>query len=504
MAKVYQTPGVYIKEQSVFPNSVVPVPTAVPAFVGYTEKAVRNKKDLTNIPVRLSSLGEYLQYFGGAPCTTFDIKANEGGYHLEPKSQRFFLFNNIRLFFANGGSDCYTVSVGDYSSEIALSHFLGEGAGTHTLLKEPEPTMLVIPDAVLLPQTDCFSLQQEMLRHCGQKMHNRVVILDIYKGYKPRNGDAGDVIDQFRSGIGNESLDFGTAYYPWLQATVVAFDEVDFRNIDPGTRPALIKMLKANNALQVKKGWLSEKSAEAINAEIDAISFAADSAGRTEDEKVFKTLHQTLLHLCPLYKEVMKRLEGELNLLPPSGAIAGLYAYVDNNLGVWKAPANVSLSSVLKPAVELNNEDQEDLNAPLNGKAVNAIRTFPGKGVLVWGARTLDGNSPEWRYISVRRTLIFIEQSINNAIQPFVFEPNTAATWTNIKALITNFLTNLWKQGALAGTVPEEGFNVEVGLGMTMTPQDILDGIIRISVRVAVTRPAEFIVVTFQLRVQSS
>lgn len=205
-----------------------------------------------------------------------------------------------------------------------------------------------------------------------------------------------------------------------------------------------------------------------------------------------------------MYKEIITHLREDLNLLPPSGAMAGVYTRMDNTVGVFQSPANVSVGAVTRPAVNLTNEEQEDLNIPLDGKAVNAIRTFPGKGILVWGARTLDGNSQDWRYISVRRTAIFIEQTIQYAIEAYVFEPNTAATWSNIKTLITNFLTNFWQQGALAGPTAADAFSVDVGLGVTMTSQDILDGYLRITVKVAITRPGEFIVMTFQLKMQPS
>lgn len=163
-----------------------------------------------------------------------------------------------------------------------------------------------------------------------------------------------------------------------------------------------------------------------------------------------------------------------------------------------------ALSSVASPAVNITSQEQEDLNVPLSGKAINAIRTFPGKGVFVWGARTLDGNSQDWRYISVRRTVICIEQSLKYVVQAYAFEPNVASTWTNLKALITNFLTNLWQQGALAGATPDQAFSVDVGLGVTMTAVDILDGIIQISVKLAITRPAEFIVITFEQQMEVS
>jgi phage tail sheath protein FI len=154
--------------------------------------------------------------------------------------------------------------------------------------------------------------------------------------------------------------------------------------------------------------------------------------------------------------------------------------------------------------VNLDDKEQENLNVPIDGKAINAIRTFPGKGVLVWGARTMDGNSQDWRYISVRRTVSMIELSIKYAAEVFVFQPNNSSTWSNLKAMITNFLTNMWYAGALAGASPESSFSVDVGLGSTMTSVDILDGYMRVSVKIAVTRPAEFIVITFEQQMQTS
>ena len=184
--------------------------------------------------------------------------------------------------------------------------------------------------------------------------------------------------------------------------------------------------------------------------------------------------------------------------------MAGVYTMVDNTRGVWKAPANLSLNGVISPAVNITSEDQEDLNVTTQGKSVNAIRSFMGEGVVVWGARTLDGNSLDWRYINVRRTMIMIEESVRNATKAHVFEPNVANTWVTIKSMIRNFLTSVWKRGGLAGNSPEEAFSVFVGLGETMTPDDILEGILRVSVLVAVSRPAEFIEITFEQQMQKS
>jgi len=215
-------------------------------------------------------------------------------------------------------------------------------------------------------------------------------------------------------------------------------------------------------------------------------------------------MHNQLMAVCPAYVEMVSQMLDELNLMAPSAAMAGVYARVDNNEGVWKAPANVSINGVVSPAVNLTNEEQEDLNVPLNGKAVNAIRYFIGDGVKVWGARTLDGNSLDWRYINVRRTIIMLEESIKQACKAYVFENNTATTWLTMKNMIDNFLNGIWRRGGLAGQTPEDAYEVHVGLGDTMTAEDILEGYLRITVKVALIRPAEFIELTFQQLQQKS
>jgi hypothetical protein len=360
-------------------------------------------------------------------------------------------------------------------------------SGIPTLLKEPEPTKLVIPDAILLEENDCYSLQQAMLMHCGMDTKSRMALLDIYDGTKSRTWDENDVITKSREGVGANFLQWGAMYYPSLDTTIVQADEVDFNNIS--NLDELIPLLDA----QVDA--LYGDDAEILKEEIVKL---------TADEKDDLNLHQTLLAKIPLYKTILGDIKNSLNVLPPSGAMAGAISMVDSEVGVFKSPANISLGSVVSPVVNLTSKEQEDLNLPLSGKAINAIRTFPGKGVIVWGARTLDGNSQDWRYISVRRTVTMIEQSLKAASEAYVFEPNVVNTWVAIRGMMNNFLKDQWKQGALAGGTPEDAFSVDIGLGVTMTATDILDGIMRITVKLAVTRPAEFIVITFQQQMQKS
>ena len=207
-------------------------------------------------------------------------------------------------------------------------------------------------------------------------------------------------------------------------------------------------------------------------------------------------LNQSLMNASKQYKQVMTLLQTQINILPPSGAMAGVYTTVDNSRGVWHAPANVTPIGAVGLTLNITDSMQAPLNVDaVSGKSINAIRFFNGQGILVWGARTLDGNSDDWRYVNVRRTVTMIEQSVKLAARAYVFANNDANTWASVKAMIDNFLTNIWKEGALQGATASAAFSVAVGLGTTMTAQDILDGIMKVSVKLVVTHPAEFIII---------
>ena len=241
----------------------------------------------------------------------------------------------------------------------------------------------------------------------------------------------------------------------------------------------------------------------AYSACLQAIGMFRSIAGNNEEFE--RNLNNTLLIAFGKFKELTTKGAEALNLLPPSGAIAGIYAKTDNERGVWKAPANVSLNAVTGPAIKISHEQQGEFNVDVNaGKSINIIRSFPGKGTLVWGARTLAGNDNEWRYISVRRFFNFVEESVKKATEQFVFEPNDANTWVKVQAMIENFLNTLWRQGALQGVKPEHAFYVAVGLGRTMTPLDILEGRMIIEIGMAAVRPAEFIILRFSHKMPES
>lgn len=218
-----------------------------------------------------------------------------------------------------------------------------------------------------------------------------------------------------------------------------------------------------------------------------------------------KKLDQSLALRFPIYKSILAGVGNSMTTMPPSGAVAGVYAATDRTRGVWKAPANVSLTNVIAPSVTFTKTELENLNVDaVAGKSVNAIRSFLGKGTLVYGARTLAGNDNEWRYISVRRFFNMVEESSKNATEAFVFEPNDANTWVKVQGMLENFLTVLWRQGALQGAKPEHAFYVAVGLGKTMTSLDILEGRMIVEIGMAVVRPAEFIILRFSHKMAES
>ncbi|HHG85434.1 MAG TPA: phage tail sheath family protein [Bacteroidetes bacterium] len=207
---------------------------------------------------------------------------------------------------------------------------------------------------------------------------------------------------------------------------------------------------------------------------------------------------QQLMDGHPVYAAAQAASEEYLRKVPAQGAISGAYGTNDRKAGVWRSPANLSLQGIYGPLFALTNADQDGLNVdPVNGKSINAIRTFTGRGTLIWGGRTLAGASAEWRFISVRRFFSFAESSIRKAAEVFLFAPNHSRTWVQVKAMITSFLVEQWKQGALVGNTWEDAFQVQIGPGNTPGEMDI-------SVGLAVARPAEFIIVNFSQTMQNA
>jgi phage tail sheath protein FI len=472
----YKTPGVYIEEISVFPPSVAEVETAIPAFVGYTERAQRSTaNDLLNVPTRIKSLLEFESFFGSGPKITVDeVVIDAANNFVSAKvTNNFHLYDSLRLFFDNGGGPCYIVSVGDYRA-VASPDKLKDGVDL--LKKYDEPTILLFPDAAALGEDDLMKVQQAALKQCGD-LGDRVAVLDT------RVSDP--LGTSFRSKIGINNLKYGAAYSPWLSvayAKNVNFAQVKGKIKKGGVTTAL-KDLTTDNDLK---------------ALVDAADAAADDDAKAKAEN-------DLRNNFGVYANIIRGIAATATACPASGAIAGVYAFVDSQRGVWKAPANVSLNGVIEPAHIFDLDETDGLNVDaVAGKSINAIRAFSGRGTLVWGARTLAGNDNEWRYISVRRFFNMVEESVKKSTYWAVFEPNDANTWVKVRGMIENYLTQKWREGALAGATTKDAFFVRCGLGVTMNAQDILEGRMNVEIGMAVVRPAEFIILKFSHKLQTS
>ncbi|WP_343664418.1 phage tail sheath family protein [Chryseobacterium mucoviscidosis] len=452
----YKTPGVYVEELAKFPPSVAQVETAIPAFIGYTEKGPKNE------PTRISSMLEYENLFGKGKNEGKEIKISIKDNTVSTtfdttKLGKFKMYHAMQMYFANGGGPCYIVSVGvasGYPTEVLKSEL---ETGLKTLEKEDEPTLIVFPDAESLPALEAYGLYGLALDH-AEEMKDRFVIMDVL----------GDDLT-FRNKVVSTGLKYGAAYYPKLETVLThSFEDEDVKITSFEEKGISGNVLSLPNDYVDNLKWLK--------------------SNRTE-----------------LYNKAKAAIESERVVMAPSSAVAGVYAKVDSTSGVFKAPANVGLSYVVAPTVKVSHEDQMTLNVdPTSGKSINVIRSFTGKGTLVWGARTLDGNSNEWRYISVRRFFNMVEESVKKATERFVFEPNTANTWVRVQTMIENFLNQQWQDGALAGSKPEEAYYVSVGLNKTMSAQDILEGRMIVEIGMAAVRPAEFIVLRFSHKLQEA
>jgi phage tail sheath protein FI len=547
--ETFRTPGVYVREVATLPPSVAEVSTAIPAFLGYTERGAGDV-------ARITSMLEFQTRYGGAKDTNFKVTATNdatGAVSLvivpdqDKPTPPFLLHYSLSHYFLNGGGPCWVISIGKFPAKVDMKHFTD---GLARLEQEDEPTLILFPDAIQLQARDYYALAKKALAQCN-KLKDRFAILDVPDGR----------VTEFRDGLGTSDLSYGAAYHPYLRSSLnhvfaetrvtvegAYGNQLTFRrefgagngirvsfvgpeeskprvridggdpnapigfNYQQGSQTLIVLHVTPNRTSDdVAKAWTTwTGSNQSWGYEVAVLGNGTDKVGTTSTDGVEMTqVHPMLDELkttrTALYNQVLEALGRERVVLPPSAAVAGVYASVDRDRGVWKAPANVSIAGVIGPVTKITDEEQGNLNIDVTaGKSINAIRDFTGKGTLVWGARTLAGNDNEWRYVPVRRLFLTIEESAKKASAFCVFEPNDAATWLKVKGMIESYLYGLWERGALAGAKPEAAYYVNVGLGRTMTPQDVLEGRLIVEIGIAAVRPAEFIILRFMHKLQEA
>lgn len=516
----YLAPGVFIEEIERGPKPIEGVATSTAAFLGECERG----------PVRprlVTGYGEYLRLFG-------DVFAEDK-----------YLPFGVKAFFDNGGRRCYisrivgpnavTASLTDGGFTVTAN---GPGAaGNRIWVRVLQSTTTAKPEGGDSLEPIGFRLQ---LAYFGRELPGvpfdpftevdklpRPVLVEDYDDlsidpnssayWKRMIGDTTsalinlDVDDgtptptdvvisaPLAGGVAGDTADVAHFVGVTDEGGNPIIDPTDFRglaalNLDLYRDVAIVHAPGIGNASNSEIGIQNEII---THCERNRFRFAVLDSARNQNDVSQDTLKprnqrasQYSAFYYPWYYTPHPK-TGVKKLVPPGAAACGIYALTDNNRGVWKAPANVTVAGAIDLEFDINTGRQEILNP--NG--VNCIRRFPGRGIRMWGARTMAAD-PLWKYVNVRRLFIFLEASVYNSTQWVVFEPNDPRLWARVKQTITLFLRAQWREGALFGLKEEEAFSVSVGYD-TMTEDDILNGRLIVEIGVAPVRPAEFVIMRF-------
>jgi phage tail sheath protein FI len=532
----YLSPGVYVEEVDRGPKPIEGVGTAMAAFVGFTEKAEYQREvdgemiteELLNKPQLVTNWTQYVQRFGGfvegaymphavygyfhnggSRCYVVSVKTignaqvpllgTDGKPHLIARSKQAG-FDGLRLRVKvdtpeppaakgkgkakegeeeegaaeSGGPQPFTVTVErqgisgawqvkEVLPEVTLQEVKEDGGKRVEVAyknnRAPEWIDLVVPD-VSAPLAKAWPVSQEQTLNLEQKQ----LLPATSSEFK------GDVVE--RSGVeGLEALD---------DVTMVCVP--DLMSVPPGEKLNLDIVKAVQTAMIAHCERLADRVAildPPPNATPQEIKqWRMDIAGY---DSSYAALYWPWI-------QVDDPIQNRPIYVPPAGHVAGIWARNDNTRGVHKAPANEVVLGATGLAYNCTKGEQDTLNP--NG--VNCIRAFPGRGIRVWGARTLSSN-PSWRYINVRRLFNYVEKSIENGTQWVVFEPNDTFLWFRVQRDVTSFLTTVWSDGALFGASPAQAFYVKCDA--ELNPPESRDlGRLIIEIGMCPVKPAEFVI----------
>ncbi|MCG1055031.1 phage tail sheath family protein [Mycetohabitans sp. B5] len=463
-------PGVYVEEDANLSFSVSSGATAIPLFVGnfYGLEAEFPPADCVAVSDWLAFERQFVS--GARPEVTITLPSSmppssprstesqgSDGNAKAPRCTVEYQPNwaayAVHHYFDNGGGPCYVFALNalkDYLKKVDLKKVDLKKDDLEAALKK---SIQAYPDITLLCYCDWVGGTAE-----SEKVYEAFnTLLDKPGGYfLLADSDDGKPL------VGVTAAQTAV-YYPALKTRY---------------RP----MVPADNQIVIK-GYSDEKVKNLDG--LRKLDNAKALCQSIDEELVDKIQHE---------KPVVLR---------ASPAVAGLYAKTDRTRGVWKAPANVAVAGVEQlfeakckgtdlstTPILISDEKQSELQK----QGINALRTFQGKGTLVWGARTLAFTSKKWCYIPVRRLFNAAERDMQQAMRAVMFEPNSEPTWQKVRVALDNYLHTLWRLGALQGAKPEEAYRVQVGRGQTMTQDDIKQGKLIVQVGMAAVRPAEFII----------
>jgi len=489
----YLAPGVYIREVESGSRPIEGVGTAVAAFVGFAPIGP------TNTPVEITNWSQYRKAFG-------DIAE---GFHLA---------HAVYGYFQNGGGRCFVVRVGADSGPQNANAQLMSAADPSvpvyevTALDPPSPNDEVNVEVAEPSEqsSDGFDLiarrgnvEERHANLTTKRTAQNVVTVVNGESKLVAIKELGRLSAADRrpalglvtlagtkpaepAGVGQETFVGDPADRTGF-AGLEAIDEVTMLAI-PDLMAALDRGdvdLDTVKGVQTEMIGHCERMGDRVAILDPPPNMNANEVGTWRRDSGYDSKYAALYY--PWLK-ILNPATGEPMFVPPSGHIAGVWSRTDATRGVHKAPANEVIRGVLEVGYQVTGPEQEGLNP--NG--INVIRAFPGRGIRIWGARTISSDAT-WRYLNVRRLFNYIEESIEEGTQWVVFEPNDQDLWQRIRRTVSAFLTRTWRDGALFGSKPEEAFYVKCD--EETNPPDVIDaGQVVIEIGIAPVKPAEFVV----------
>jgi len=502
----YLTPGVYVEEVPSASKPIGGVGTSIAAFVGLTPHGP------IHTPVRISNWGQFVTIFS-APDNPKNGPFMPGAY----------LAHSVYGFFANGGGVCWIVRVGatDGASEprAALPAAGSSETSFTAVAREEAGSDVTIELTESKPATPEGAKDDDRGKAGGAEPTYRLVV-ETKQDHEEFEGPLGKGRTSLATKVNASSklirldlADGAPAPIPGtytLSAPTIEPDKLDAPHLvgDVARRqgmgalaaideitmvcmPDLVSL--AANGDTTKFRDVQGKILAHCEARQDRMAILDPPPNRSPQE-IFEWRQNEAGYDSKFgteywpYLEVMDPLTGRPLMIPPSGHVAGVWARTDRTRGVHKAPANEVVMATNGLAFHITQEEQGELNKA----GINCIRAFPGRGIRIWGARTLSSD-PEWRYLNVRRLFNYIAESINEGTQWSVFEPNDRKLWLQLRIAAENFLTRTWRDGALFGLTPAEAFYVKCD-EETNPPDEIEAGKVIVEIGITPVKAAEFVV----------
>jgi hypothetical protein len=490
MASSYLSPGVYVEEVSSGSKPIEAAGTAVAAFVGFAEKGPANQ------PTLVTNWTQYVATFGGFI---------EGSY----------LAHSVYGYFANGGGSAYVVRVGGEQAadepvrraELPATEESGKPAFTVRALPSANGGAPISVEVTTQPE-DTFTL---VVKQGGTPVES-------FEGLTVRRGPTNVVtaVKTHSKLIEVEETSHRSLAVPRPGETVLAAAQPPAIRVAPddyvgntADRTGFagleaideITMLVVPDVMAAaERGLLDDEGVRAVQLAMithcelmrDRVAILDTPPGlNAQQVKAWRAEANYDSKYAALYFpwiKIMDPLSGAPMFTPPSGHMAGIWARNDSTRGVHKAPAN----EVVRGAITLELNITKGEHDQLNPDGINCIRSFPGQGIRVWGARTLSSD-PEWRYLNVRRLFNYVEKSILNGTNWVVFEPNDPKLWDSVKRTVTMFLRRVWRDGALFGATPAQAFFVKCD-AENNPPENRDAGMLTVEIGIAPVKPAEFVI----------